>query len=101
MKAECVIWQCRKYGLHDMSGGQPGSRFHQSMSEMRCQWHEVQHDLSVITLAIMQDMLREMQEEMKEADIPTEYGGQSTGELYASPEEMQILHHVQQLASSS
>ena len=45
-----------------------------------------------------QDMLREMKEEMKEADIPSEYGGQSTIALYDSYVEKQLLEFVKHIS---
>ena len=45
-------------------------------------------------------MLREMREEMPEADIPTEYGGKSTAELYATRFETATFEYVRSLTDS-
>ncbi|KAK9813592.1 hypothetical protein WJX73_009044 [Symbiochloris irregularis] len=45
------------------------------------------------------DMLREMKEEMDEADIPIEYGGQCRGDLYDMPKEVELLERVKSLNS--
>lgn len=42
-------------------------------------------------------MLEEMREEMNEADIPAEYGGQLQGEVYSAQKESEFWSHVQRL----
>lgn len=45
----------------------------------------------------MQDMLREMLEEIREEDIPVEYGGKLDGGVYASKTERALWDLVEQL----
>ena len=41
-------------------------------------------------------MLEEMKEEMDEADIPAEYGGQLQGEVYNARKEKEFWQYVEQ-----
>ncbi len=44
-------------------------------------------------------MLEEMKEEMDEADIPAEYGGQLQGEVYTARKEKEFWGYVDQLSN--
>ena len=46
-------------------------------------------------------MLEEMKEEIDEADIPAEYGGQLQGEVYNATKEKEFWEHVQRLNSTA
>ena len=43
---------------------------------------------------VLQNMLEEMKEEMDEADIPAEYGGQLQGEVYTARKEREFWEYV-------
>ena len=51
-------------------------------------------------MLLVQDMLREMKEEMKEADVPSEYGGQSNVALYDSHIEVQLLEYARKITNN-
>lgn len=50
-----------------------------------------------VLLLLVQDMLREMTEEMSEEDIPAEYGGKLEGDFYSSRKEKEFWKYVEGL----
>ena len=61
-------------------------------------WHSKPPAGTVTEFVAWQDMLREMKQELAEADIPAEYGGHNSSELYERPTEVQVREYLSSMS---